>query len=214
MRQTRLKLFVLLTTVALACGRGGPAAGFRTGLPEVVVEASAQLPEGFGFGQPATSAEIQPLDIDVQPDGTGLPRGQGTAAQGAPLYRARCAHCHGFQGQGGLGEPLVGPEPKATAPFGGDYEKWRGNREDVPLTIGNYWPYATTLFDYINRAMPPADPGRLEPDEVYALVAWLLARNGIIPDDAVMNAMTLPTVVMPARDRFIRDDRKGGAEVK
>ncbi len=81
-------------------------------------------------------------------------------------------------------------------------------------TIGSYWPYATTLFDYITRAMPQNAPGSLTADETYAVIAWLLARNGIVGEDAVMDASTLPAVVMPARDRFVPDDRKGGAEVR
>jgi cytochrome c len=214
MRDSNLLVVALLVTMAFGCGRPGSSPVSQTGPAESAADISVQGPERFDFGQPATPTDIEPLDIDVVPDGTGLPHGAGTAAEGAPLYRERCGHCHGFQGQGGLGEPLVGPEPTATAPFGPEYEKWRGDREDVPLTIGNYWPYATTLFDYINRAMPPADPGSLEPDDVYALVAWLLARNGIIREDAVMDRETLPKVLMPARDRFVADDRKGGAEVR
>ena len=98
-------------------------------------------------------------------------------------------------------------EAGTTPPFGPRYEAWRGDRDDVPYTVGNYWPYATTLYDYINRAMPLHAPGSLEPDQVYRLVAWLLARNGIVGDDTVIDADTLPAVEMPARAVFVPDWR-------
>ena len=195
---------------AAGCGGTEPDAAGVPAPPPIARE----LPERFGFGQPAAHDEIAALDIDVRPDGTGLPPGRGTAAEGAPIYATQCAACHGFAGEGGIGEPLVGAEPRGLPPFGPAYEQWRGDRRDVRLTIGNYWPYATTLWDYINRAMPVAEPGSLEPNEVYALVAWLLSKNGIIAEDAVMDQKTLPQVVMPARDRFVPDDRRGGGEVR
>ena len=100
----------------------------------------------------------------------------------------------------------MGREPRDGFPFG----EARGIRK----TVGNYWPYATTIFDYVKRAMPMTSPGSLTPDEVYAVAAYILFLNEIIPEDAVMNAETLPAVVMPARDRFVRDDRVGGPEVR
>ena len=144
----------------------------------------------------------------MRPDGTGLPPGRGTFAAGAALYAEQCAVCHGPEGEGGEFEALVGREPRQGFPF--------GKEAKLPerRTIGNYWPYATTLYDYINRSMPQAIPGSLTPDEVYSLVAYLLALNEIIPKDAVMDAQTLPKVVMPARDRFVIDNRRGGAEVR
>jgi cytochrome c len=171
-------------------------------------------PRRAGLGTPATQEQVAALDIDVGPDGAGLPPGGGSAREGAGVYAQTCAACHGANGEGGTADPLVGAEPKETLPFGPDYERWRGGRPDVPFTIGNYWPYATTIFDYVRRAMPASAPGSLTADETYALTAWLLARNGIIADAAVMNAETLPRVRMPARARFVRDNRKGGAEVK
>jgi len=171
-------------------------------------------PRRIGLGTPATPEQVAALDIDVGPDGAGLPPGGGSAREGAGVYAQTCAACHGANGEGGTADPLVGAEPKETLPFGPDYERWRGGRPDVPFTIGNYWPYATTIFDYVRRAMPASAPGSLTADETYALTAWLLARNGIIADAAVMNAETLPRVRMPARARFVRDNRKGGAEVK
>lgn len=181
----------------------------------VVALAAAQAPpQRFGFGDPAPRDLIAALDIDVRPDGTGLPPGKGTAGEGEKIYARLCASCHGPNGEGGQADRLVGAEPKEFMPFGPEYERWRQAREDVPFTIGNYWPYATTLFDYIRRAMPTGAPGTLTADEVYGVVAWLLTQNGIIADSAVMSAETLPRVIMPARKRFVPDDRVGGAEVK
>jgi cytochrome c len=171
-------------------------------------------PKRYGIGTPATPGQIAALDIDVRPDGTGLPAGRGTAEAGGAIYAQKCAACHGASGEGGTADVLVGAEPKDTAPFGPAYEQWRNGRPDVPFTIGNYWQYATTLFDYIRRAMPASAPGSLTADDTYALVAWLLAKNGVIADDAVMSAETLPRVQMPARSRFVPDNRKGGSEVK
>ena len=162
----------------------------------------------FGFGRPATPEEIRVWDIDVRPDGTGLPPGRGTVAAGAALYAEQCEVCHGAKGRGAEFEALVGRAPRKGFPFG------REAKVLTPRTIGNYWPYATTLYDYINRSMPQAVPGSLRPDEVYGLVAYLLYLNEIVPKDAVMDAQTLPKVVMPARDRFVRDNRRGGAEVR
>ncbi len=171
-------------------------------------------PQRFGFGEPAPRELIAPLDTDVRPDGTGLPPGKGTAREGAEVYARHCAACHGAKGAGGPAEALVGAEPAGMAPFGPQYEQWRSGRPDVPFTVGNYWPYATTLFDYVRRAMPPTAPGTLAADEIYSVVAWVLTQNGIIAETAVMTAETLPRVTMPARDRFVPDNRKGGREVR
>jgi len=160
----------------------------------------------FGFGRPATAAEIKAWDIAVRPDGTGLPPGGGSTPQGAVVYVRRCTTCHGPTGSEGPFDRLVGREPRQGFPFGRD--------PTLVRTIGNYWPYATTLYDYINRAMPLDAPGSLTPDDVYSLVAFLLWRNEIIADTAVMNARTLPRVVMPARERFVLDSRRGGQEIR
>ena len=167
---------------------------------------SESRPATFGFGRQATDAEIKACDIDVMPDGAGLPPGSGTAAQGAVIFAKKCAMCHGATGREGPFNRLVGREPREGFPFGRDPKLER--------TVGNYWPYATTVYDYINRAMPLPAPGSLTPEEVYSLVAWLLVQNGIIPADAVMNAQTLPLVKMPARDRFVEDNRQGGPEIR
>jgi len=162
----------------------------------------------FGFGRHATAEEVAAWNIDVMPDGTGLPDGMGTVADGQRLYQARCAACHGATGIEGPNDRLVGRDPREGFPFGQDpsFSSMR--------TIGNFWPYATTLYDYINRAMPFDQPGSLEPTEVYSLVAFLLHANEIIAEDAEMNAATLAAVVMPARDRFVRDNRRGGPEIR
>lgn len=157
-------------------------------------------PKSFGYGKTATKQEIAALDIDVRPDGKGLPPGSGTAALGEVIYTNKCAACHGADGKEIKGVKLPGP-PLVTG---------KGKAK----TIGNYWPYATTLFDYVRRAMPYNAPGSLTNDEVYSLSAWLLNANKVIKSGEVMNAQTLPKVVMPAQKLFIADDRKGGPEVK
>ena len=152
-------------------------------------------PDGLiGFGQPATAAEIAGWDIDVAADGTGLPPGSGTVQQGEELYARLGATCHGAMGEGGEGgPPLVGGIGSL-------------NTEAPVKTVGSYWPYAPTLFDYIRRAMPADNPQSLSPDEVYALCAYLLYLNGIVPEDAVMDAQSLPRVVMPNHAGFVSPD--------
>jgi S-disulfanyl-L-cysteine oxidoreductase SoxD len=186
---------------AAACSApGGDGAGTRTGEP---VGAPVRAPEVFHVGREATAEEIAAWDLDVNPKGEGLPPGEGTVAQGAAVYAARCASCHGAAGEGIAPNPrLVGRIPGDSFPFAMD--------RTAPRTIGSYWPYASTLFDYIRRAMPQNALGSLSANEIYAVSAWLLSANGIIASDAVMNATTLPAVRMPSRDRFVPDDRTGG----
>jgi cytochrome c len=164
-------------------------------------------PVVYGFGTPATTEEIAAWDIDVMPDGEGLPAGSGTVAEGAELYAVQCAACHGFNGEGGLNDRLVVHSPNEAFPDATDPNSGQHR------TVGNYWPYATTVFDYIRRSMPYNLPGSLEDDEVYALTAHLLYLNNIIPEDAEMNAETLPKVEMPARGKFVVDDRQNYQEV-
>ena len=185
----------------------GSASVDGSGAESTTVGGAGEMPERFGFGRAATHEEIAAWDIDVMPDGAGLPTGEGTAASGGPLYARLCASCHGPSGEGATAARLVGYEPESTPPFGPRYEEWRGDGADVPFTVGNYWPYATTLYDYIQRAMPTNEPGTLAPGEVYGLAAWILAENGIIARDAVMNATTLAAVEMPARDIFVPQER-------
>ena len=160
----------------------------------------------LGIGRTATVEEIAKLDIDVRPDGKGLPDGKGTVAEGAKVYAAKCASCHGANGQGGSADRLVDRESGKNWDF--------ATNAKLVKTVGNYWPYATTLYDYTYRAMPFMQPGTLTPDETYSLVAYILALNKIVPEDAVMDRTTLPKVQMPARDRFVPDNRKGGKTVK
>lgn len=187
---------VLIALSGWGCGRGGRG-GAQPGLPPT-----------FGFGRSATAPEIAAWDIDVRPDGLGLPPGSGTAQAGAAVYAARCAMCHGATGSEARWPypRLVGREPRQGFPFGRDPR--------LVKTVGNYWPFATTLYDYINRAMPANAPGSLTPDEVYGVVAYVLWRNEIIADTAVIDARTLPQVVMPARDRFVVDDRGDGPDFR
>ncbi|MGQ0737235.1 MAG: c-type cytochrome [Acidobacteriota bacterium] len=168
--------------------------------------AQTKGPARLGIGRPATADEIRALDIDVMPSGVGLPDGRGSVAEGAATYAAKCASCHGPKGEGGSFERLVGRDSGENFAFGRDPR--------LVKTIGSYWPYATTLFDYTVRTMPFAQPGTLSANEVYGLVAYLLALNKIVPDDAVMDKASLPKVVMPARGKFVPDNRTGGPKVK
>jgi len=165
----------------------------------------SKTPERFGIGRAATPEEIAAWDIDVRPDGVGLPPGQGTPGDGTTIYAAKCSACHGKSGREGPNDRLVGRLPNDAFPF--------GREASVPHTIGNYWPYATTVFDYIRRAMPPDAPGSLKDNEVYALTAYLLYLNDLVPLDATIDATSLPKVKMPARDRFVPDPRGGPKSV-
>jgi S-disulfanyl-L-cysteine oxidoreductase SoxD len=154
---------------------------------------AAQSPK-YGVGRPATPQQIRDLGSAVAPDGSGLPEGSGTVAAGREVYTARCSKCHGDKGEGGVGAPLVGGQGTL--------------RTSKPLkTVGSYWPYATTVWDYINRAMPFDQPGLLKPPEVYAVVAYILNLNGIIGNSEVMDAKSLPKVKMPNRGGFVEDPR-------
>src|SRR5215471_6432151 len=144
------------------------------------------------FGRPISPADLAPWDISIAPDGVGLPAGSGTPAQGEAVYaKYACALCHGEKGAGGPGGALVGGGPLSGTPT------------TPAKLIGNYWPYATTIFDFTRRAMPWQQPKTLSDDEVYALTAYILALNKIIGENDVMNAETLPKVKMPNRDGFI-----------
>ena len=162
--------------------------------------AYAQLPT-YGVGRAPTADEIKAWNVTIPPDGTGLPPGSGTATQGESVYVARCESCHGPKGQSPKYDPKA---TRRTLLVGG-----RGTLgTDKPvLTIGSYWPYATTLWSYINRSQPFDEPGSLTPDEVYAVTAYLLHLNGIIGESDVLDARTLPGVKMPNRDGFVPDSR-------
>ena len=153
---------------------------------------AAQSPASVG--RPATPEEIRNLGAAIAPDGGGLPEGSGTAAAGREVFVARCSRCHGDAAQGDVGPALVGGRGTLATPR--------------PVkTVGSFWPYATTVWDYINRAMPFDEPGLLKPADVYAVTAYILNINGVIPDGSVMDAKTLPKVRMPNRDGFVADPR-------
>jgi mono/diheme cytochrome c family protein len=171
--------------------------------------AHAEPQRHYALGRAATPAEIAKWNTDVGPDGAELPAGSGTAETGGAIYKVKCASCHGLNGEGmpPAYPALVGRDPKGEKfPSGNDYKLTR--------TIGNYWPYATTVFDYVRRAMPLTQPGSLSDDEVYALTAYLLAANQVIPANATLDAQSLKAVKMPYVDRFVRDDRRGGHEIR
>ena len=145
---------------------------------------------GPNLGRSATPAEIAAIDIDIAPGGEGLPSGAGDATAGEAVYQEKCAVCHGAAGQGKPADRLVGGVGTLAS--------------DKPVrTVASYWPYATTLFDYIRRAMPLNAPMSLTDDEVYAVTAYLLAQDGIVPKGSVLDAASLPQVRMPNRGGFV-----------
>lgn len=178
------------STAGADAPRASTFAGTAADLPD-------NAPPRFDFGRDASEERIALWDIDVRRDGTGLPPGRGTVAEGREIYMVHCVACHGPTGTEGPNDRLVDTEPWDLYPTG--------------RAIGNYWPHATTLYDYIRKAMPQLTPGILTNDEVYSVIAYLLYLNELVPEDAVMDAETLPEVEMPARDRFVVDDRAGGA---
>ena len=146
----------------------------------------------FDLGRPATPEEIKLWDIDVTPDGKGLPVGSGTVAQGKQVFADNCAACHGDNGQGGIKDRLAGGQGTLAS--------------SAPVkTVGSFWPYATTLYDYIHRAMPYPTPGSLSTDDTYAVTAYILSLNGIVPPDGKVDKDSLPKIKMPNRDGFIPD---------
>lgn len=151
-----------------------------------------------GIGTPATSAQIQQWNVEIPPSGANLPPGSGTVAQGEKVFATQCASCHGATGQGGPMDRLVGGQGTL------------GTATPVK-TVGSYWPYATTVFDYVRRAMPFNRPGSLTNDDVYAVTAYILNLNGIVPATATLNATTLPRVQMPNRSDFILKDPRPDA---
>jgi len=159
----------------------------------VLVAAGCGAParvETPNLGRPATAAEIAGWDISVGPDGVGLPAGSGTALKGAAVYEQKCQACHGAKGAGQPNDRLAGGHGTLAS--------------KTPVrTIGSYWPYATTVFDYVRRSMPYTQPQSLSDDEVYAVTAYLLQLNGIIGEADEMNAQTLPKVTMPNRGNFV-----------
>jgi mono/diheme cytochrome c family protein len=153
-----------------------------------LVAAGAETPN---LGRPVTPRDIAPWDISIAPDGTGLPPGSGTVAQGETVYLTTCQGCHGERGAGKPNDALAGGQGTLA-----------GNTVPVK-TVGSFWPYATTLFDYVRRAMPLNAPKSLTDDQVYAVCAYILQLNGVIGANEVMDARSLPAVRMPNRDGFV-----------
>ena len=147
--------------------------------------------QGPKLGQPVSAAMVAAVDISIPPSGAGLPTGSGSVVQGTAVYVAKCQSCHGEKGVGKPADPLVGGIGSLAS----------GNA--AVRTVGSYWPYATTLFDYVRRSMPTTAPQTLSNEEVYAVTAYVLHLNGIVGPDAVMNAATLPSLKMPNRDGFV-----------
>jgi cytochrome c len=146
--------------------------------------------QGPGLGEPISDADLAPWDISIETNGGGLPPGSGTVAQGQTVYETQCLSCHGPEGQDGQHDRLVGGH--------GTLEDFNQIR-----TLGSFWPYASTVFDYIRRAMPFNTPQTLTDDEVYAVTAYLLHLNGIVEADATIDARTLAGITMPNADGFI-----------
>jgi cytochrome c len=155
-----------------------------------LVTCLASSARAYDFGRSATPDEIALWDIDVLPDGKGLPKGSGTAEQGKSVYAGNCEACHGPNGQNGIKDHLVGGRGTLAS--------------EMPIkTVGSFWPYATTLFDYIRRAMPYQAPGSLSVDETYAVVAYILNLNGVLSEGGQLDESSLPQIRMPNRDGFV-----------
>jgi S-disulfanyl-L-cysteine oxidoreductase SoxD len=162
-----------------------------TASASLLVLSSAALAEGPELGRVATPDEIASWDVSIGPDGAGLPPGRGTPKQGETVFAEKCVACHGEKGVGKPNDQLVGGRGSLSG-------------EQAPVkTVGSFWPYATTLFDYVRRAMPLNAPKSLSNDDVYAVSAYILQLNGIIGEADAMDAQTLPQVQMPNRDGFI-----------
>jgi len=180
----------------------------KVGLPVIAavlfatgVCAGEQHPAGhYGIGATPTQAEIDGWSIAVRPDGEGLPPGKGSVAQGAEVYVEQCAACHGTFGEGETRYPkLTGGELKGERP---------------EPTVGSYWPFATTLWDYINRAMPFPSPHQLNADQVYAMTAYILNLNNIVDNNFIADRDSLPKVKMPNHDSFIWQDPRPDTSAK
>lgn len=213
MRRDTMVAATLVLTLA-ACGdasRGGALGnsasdGSRTSFADYDAGSVSGGPGArklYALGRAASDSLVTVMNHDVGADGAELPAGSGTVAEGAALFATQCAQCHGKKGEGmAPSNPrLIGRDPNA--------EQFAfATNPKLVHTIGNYWPYATTLFDYIKRSMPLLAPGTLTDDQAYALTAYLLAANAVIADSTTLNAAALRKVRMPYQDRFVPDDRK------
>ena len=160
----------------------------------------------YGFGSPATPVDIAMWDMDISPDGAGLPLGGSTVTEGLKIYQKKCMACHGPTGTEGPFDVLAGRVSGGEFLFAED--------RSLRSTVGSYWPYATTLFDYTRRSMPFDFPGSLSDEEVYGVVGAMLFLNDLLPEDAVVDSAIVAGIVMPARDRFVPDDRTGGPTIR
>jgi mono/diheme cytochrome c family protein len=167
-------------------------AGFATLALAWATPAQAQSP--YGIGRAATPAEIAGWNTDVDRYGNNLPPGSGSVSRGREVFDQQCAACHGANGEGGVGDRLVGGQGTLATP-------------NPVRTVGSYWPYAPTLFDYIRRAMPHNAPQSLSNEDVYAVAAYILSLNGLLPAEATLDAKALSAVKMPNRSMFIGDGR-------
>jgi mono/diheme cytochrome c family protein len=163
-------------------------------LTVVASSARAEVQGHYGIGRTATSAEIAGWNIDIGRDGSNLPAGSGSVDRGRGVFEQQCAACHGEKGEGGVGDRLVGGQGTIATPR--------------PIkTVGSYWPYAPTLFDYVRRAMPQNAPQSLSNEDVYAVSAYILNMNGLLSSDATLDAKTLSAIKMPNRSMFTGDPR-------
>ena len=152
--------------------------------------AAALADDGPGLGEELTAGQLEAVDFTIMPGGDGLPAGSGNAITGRDVYNLNCLACHGENGSGGVNDALSGGHGSLTGPR-------------PQKTVGSFWPYATTVFDYVRRAMPFQAPGSLSNEETYAVTAYLLFVNGIIAEDVAMNAESLPQVKMPNHENFV-----------
>ena len=204
----RITLILLSYTVGALT-----ACGPSDGTPRTTAVASVDYPAfgpmvgaRLGLGRTPDKVALAAMDTDIDAEGTALPPGRGSAEEGKTLYAQQCAMCHAPDGRGMLPAfpRLLGRDPKAEGFVFADDAK-------LPHTIGNYWPYATTLFDYIKRAMPLTAPGSLTDAQVYALTAYLLAEDAVIPKGTTLDAISLRAVKMPYVDRFLWSDEVGAS---
>ena len=171
-----------------------PTREFCIAVLAVLALAPAQAQRFYGIGRSATPAEIACWNIDIDRYGNNLPPGSGTVSHGRKVYDQQCASCHGTKGEGAVGDRLVGGQGTLAT-------------SEPIRTVGSYWPFAPTLFDYIRRAMPQNAPQSLSNDDVYAVSAYVLNLNGLLPADATLDAKSLAAIKMPNRDGFTGDPR-------
>lgn len=196
-RFTSRTVFVL-AVLGVACGKRSTHGAADEHVLASLTDAGATA---YGLGRPVMPEEVRALGSVIFPDGTGLPAGSGTALQGEVVFATRCAGCHGPSGVGATGPRLVRARSVALG-----YRIGRPAPGEPPATFADFYPYATTLFEYTRRAMPWNEPGSLGDDDVYALVAYMLWLNGLVARDAALDARSLPAVAMPARTRFREED--------